>query len=286
MSNTLYMVIERFKGGDPLPVYRRFRDRGRQAPEGLSYICSWVDENLTCCYQVMEAADRSLLDRWIARWSDLVDFEVHPVIASAEAAARVLGGASKDGDDPTPPPVAAPSRRCTGRPLPGEYADYAAADVAAVPGDDAIDALAMLAEQTPALFGSLANAAEQGLTYADGKWTLKGIVGHLIDDERIFAYRVLCVARGEERELAGFDENQYAAAAASDGRSLDDLLAEYSASRGATLALLRGLPEAAWMRRGRVNGYGCSVRGLAFHIAAHELHHHRIVRDRYLPLLG
>jgi hypothetical protein len=83
------MVIERFKGGDPVPVYRRFRDRGRLAPDGLTYVSSWVDVNLSCCYQLMEAEDRHLLDDWIANWSDIVDFEVHPVIASAEAAERV-----------------------------------------------------------------------------------------------------------------------------------------------------------------------------------------------------
>jgi hypothetical protein len=83
------MVIERFKGGDPSPVYRRFRDRGRLAPLGLTYVNSWVDAGLECCYQLMETDDRRLLDEWMATWSDLVDFEVHPVITSAEAAARV-----------------------------------------------------------------------------------------------------------------------------------------------------------------------------------------------------
>lgn len=89
MSSTLYMVIERFKNGDPLPVYRRFRERGRMAPEGLNYISSWVDHGLACCYQVMEAPDRALLDQWMARWSDLVDFEVHRVITSEEAVEKV-----------------------------------------------------------------------------------------------------------------------------------------------------------------------------------------------------
>ena len=182
--------------------------------------------------------------------------------------------------------VAGEPRPVTGRPKPGEYADYASADIAAVPGDDAIEALAQLAEQTPAFFRALAAGAECGLTYAQGKWTLKETVGHLVDDERIFAYRLLCLARGEDRELPGFDENRYAAYGEFERRPLDDLLAEYSATRVATLALLRGLPPAAWGRYGRVNGYDCSVRGLAFHIAGHELHHHRIVRERYIPLLG
>lgn len=85
----LFMIVEHYRDGDPLPVYRRFRDQGRLAPEGLTYIASWVDESMGRCYQVMEAADRSLIDAWIARWDDIVDFEVIPVMTSAEAAARV-----------------------------------------------------------------------------------------------------------------------------------------------------------------------------------------------------
>jgi len=82
------MVIERFRNGDPAPVYRRFRERGRMAPEGLAYISSWVDDCLSTCYQVMETADRSLLEQWMSNWADLVEFEVHTVITSQEAARR------------------------------------------------------------------------------------------------------------------------------------------------------------------------------------------------------
>jgi len=89
MSKSLYMVIERFKGGDAAPVYRRFRDHGRLAPEGLSYVSSWVDTKLERCYQLMETDNRVLLDEWIAHWSDIVDFEVYPVISSTEAAERI-----------------------------------------------------------------------------------------------------------------------------------------------------------------------------------------------------
>jgi len=85
----LYMIIEHFREGDAGPVYDRFRRRGRLAPGGLSYVSSWVTDDLTRCYQVMECGDRALLNEWIAAWADLVDFEVHPVITSAEAASRV-----------------------------------------------------------------------------------------------------------------------------------------------------------------------------------------------------
>jgi hypothetical protein len=83
-----YMIIEQFRNGNAKPVYDRFRERGRLAPDGLKYVTSWVDADLTRCFQVMQCDDRALLDEWLARWSDLVDFEVIPVITSAEAASR------------------------------------------------------------------------------------------------------------------------------------------------------------------------------------------------------
>ena len=85
----LFMVIEHYKGGDPRPVYARFRSQGRLAPEGLVYMSSWITEDLTTCYQVMHGS-RMLLDEWIPQWRDIVDFEVVPVITSAEASAKVL----------------------------------------------------------------------------------------------------------------------------------------------------------------------------------------------------
>ncbi len=89
MPRTLYMVIEHFKNKDAVPVYRRFREKGRMAPDGLAYLSSWVDDKLERCYQLMETDDRSLLDQWIANWSDLVDFEVRTVITSKEAAEKI-----------------------------------------------------------------------------------------------------------------------------------------------------------------------------------------------------
>ena len=85
----LYMVVEHFKNGDAVPIYRRFRDRGRLTPAGLTYVSSWVSEKLDRCYQVMETQDRALLDQWMTNWSDIVDFEVHPVISSNEAAEKI-----------------------------------------------------------------------------------------------------------------------------------------------------------------------------------------------------
>ena len=86
----LYMIVEHFKNGDPLPIYQRFREQGRLAPAGLHYVSSWVDETLARCFQLMETDDISHLNEWMANWSDLVEFEVYPVISSREAADRVL----------------------------------------------------------------------------------------------------------------------------------------------------------------------------------------------------
>ena len=80
-----YLIVERFRHGDAVPVYRRFRDRGRLMPPGLDYVASWITEDFTTCYQVMRCDDRSLLEEWMAAWRDVMDFEVHPVMTSAEA---------------------------------------------------------------------------------------------------------------------------------------------------------------------------------------------------------
>lgn len=85
----LYMVIEHFRNRDAAPVYLRFRECGRLAPQGLSYVASWVDESMSTCYQVMETAEQALLDEWMSHWSDLVEFEVHPVMTSQQAALRM-----------------------------------------------------------------------------------------------------------------------------------------------------------------------------------------------------
>ena len=84
-----YLVVEHFKNKNAAAVYRRFRDQGRMTPPGVVYVSSWVDENFERCYQIMEADDRRLLDAWISKWSDLIDFEVHAVMTSSEAAGKI-----------------------------------------------------------------------------------------------------------------------------------------------------------------------------------------------------
>lgn len=163
----------------------------------------------------------------------------------------------------------------------GEFADYAKLDIDRVVGDDAVKVLAVQGADTLALLESLTDAAVSGARYAPGKWTVKEVIGHLADDERIFAYRALCIARNDARPLAGFDEKQYVESAGFESRPVAQLTAEYVSVRRATLTLFDGLSTAAWLRRGVVNGYAASARGLAFHIAGHELRHVRALRETY-----
>lgn len=171
----------------------------------------------------------------------------------------------------------------SGRPTRGEYAEYAHADVECVEGDDACEVLESQAGATRDLFEAFGDLGGD-LSYGEGKWTVKEVLGHLADDERIFAYRALCLARGDRRELPGFDEKQYVSGAQFGALPMSCLLRDYSAVRAASLTLFRGLSQEAWLRRGVVNGYPATPRGLAFHIAGHELRHHRVLRERYVPV--
>ncbi|MGH9418839.1 MAG: DinB family protein, partial [Thermoanaerobaculia bacterium] len=160
----------------------------------------------------------------------------------------------------------------SGRPTETEFAPYAKSDIDYVTGDDAVGVLAAQGKNVVALLESLDEESIRGHRYAPGKWTLKEVIGHLIDDERIFAYRALCVARGDARPLPGFEENEYVAATSFESHSLASLIAEYSSVRAASITFFEGLTAEEWVRRGNVNGYEASVRGLAFHVAGHELH--------------
>lgn len=173
----------------------------------------------------------------------------------------------------------------SGRPIAGEFAAYASDDISHVDGDDAVAALATQRDRVLALLSPLDDDAVEGVTYAAGKWMLKDVVAHLADDERVFNYRILCLARKDGRELGGFDEKLYADAASATARTWTSLLGDYSAVRQSTLTLLEGLSAGAWHHRGIVNGYEASVRGLAFHVAGHELRHLRAIETRYWPCL-
>ncbi|HTE44644.1 MAG TPA: DinB family protein [Gemmatimonadaceae bacterium] len=170
----------------------------------------------------------------------------------------------------------------SGRAQAGEYASYAADDVAFVKGDDIVHTLGEQCERVLMTLGGRSDEDVRGLRYAPDKWTLKEVIGHLADDERIFMYRLLCVLRNDVRRLDGFDERDYVAAARFEEQPLAALLDEYRTVRAATVAMLNGLTTEQWARRGTVNGYEASVRGLAYHIAGHELRHLRTIEERYL----
>lgn len=169
----------------------------------------------------------------------------------------------------------------SGRPLRGEFADHAAGNIDFVEGDDAVAALRAQGSRVESMLREWSDGGVAGLRYAEGKWTPREVIGHLIDDERIFVYRAMCVARGEPLALPGFDEKLYAANAEHESRTVESLRDEYAVTRAASVAFFSSLSERQWMRKGIVNGYSASVRGLAFHIAGHELHHLRILADKY-----
>jgi hypothetical protein len=167
------------------------------------------------------------------------------------------------------------------RPGADEFAPYYARYIDAVPDGDVLDTLERQLEEMVALLDGFGEA-RAGHRYAEGKWSVKEVCGHIVDAERIFAYRALCVARGETKSLPGFDENAYVAGAGFDARTLNSLLGELTAVRRATLTLFRHLDASALSRRGTANDTPITPRALAWILAGHERHHQRILRDRYL----
>ena len=167
------------------------------------------------------------------------------------------------------------------RPAPGEFAPYYADYIALVPDGDLVDTLIVGAETAASLLHDVPEETA-ARAYAEGKWTLKEVVQHCSDAERIFAYRVLRIARGDQTELPGWDEKAYTPVSGATARSLVSLLDEFESVREATVTLLEGLPADAWTRRGRANGASVSVRGVAWITAGHLLHHMGVVQQRYL----
>ena len=172
-----------------------------------------------------------------------------------------------------------------GRPDDGEYAPYFERYVALVTGEDP---LAVLEEQAVTVRRTLQGLPEAraGFRYAPEKWSVREVVGHCTDAERVFAFRALAFARGEKAALPPFDENEFARLAGHDAVPLAELLDEFAAVRTATLHLLRRLPLDAWQRRGIASGKEISVRALAFITAGHVAHHLGMLRQRYGVPLG
>lgn len=170
----------------------------------------------------------------------------------------------------------------SGRPDVSEFAPYAKAYVDLVDGDNIVEILSTQIETTEVVVRELEDASASMFAYAPGKWTVNEVIGHLSDSERIFSYRALCVARGDAGPLPGFDEAAYASMSSANDRSLQELWSELRLARLSSIAMFRGLSREAWSRRGEVNRYSVTVRGLAFHLAGHELHHVKILRERYV----
>jgi uncharacterized damage-inducible protein DinB len=162
----------------------------------------------------------------------------------------------------------------------GEFLPYYARYVALVPAGDLLATLEAQLADTVALVDQVGEA-RAGHRYAPGKWSVREKLGHVIDTERVFAYRALCAARGEAAALPGFDENAWVAGSDFDQRTLGSILGEFMAVRRATLALFRHLDDRALARRVTANGAPVTARALAWIIAGHELHHRRLLDERY-----
>ncbi|HEX6738060.1 MAG TPA: DinB family protein [Vicinamibacteria bacterium] len=167
------------------------------------------------------------------------------------------------------------------RPEPSEHVPYYGRYIVLVPDGDVIATLGTQIEETLALLSSV-SAEKSQHRYAPGKWSVRQLVGHVADSERVFGYRALAFARGDQTELPGFDENDYAEASPAANRPLPDVVEDLAAVRRATLSLLRNLEPDAWSRAGKANASPVSVRALAWIIAGHERHHRQILRERYL----
>jgi uncharacterized damage-inducible protein DinB len=168
------------------------------------------------------------------------------------------------------------------KPEKGEYAPYTIMYIGLLPDDGLV--LKHLRDNLKTVVDLTRSLPPEKLVYrwAEGEWTIKEILGHVIDDERIYCYRALRFARNDATELPGFDQDDYVAFSGANERSIEDILEEYRAVRHATLTFFNSLEEKALKRAGVANGNVMSVRAAAYHIAGHELHHLNSIRENYL----
>ncbi|NBD27905.1 DinB family protein [Paenibacillus glycinis] len=165
------------------------------------------------------------------------------------------------------------------RPSKEEYAGDAGEYIRLAPGGNIIDILLAQEKQMTELLASLTES-QSAYRYAEGKWTLKEVVGHIADSERVMSYRLLRFARGDQTPLPGFDQELFIPPFGS--WTTAQVAEDYRAVRQSTISLLRGLPTEAWSRKGTANNVSITVRALAYGMAGHELHHMRVIRNRYL----
>jgi hypothetical protein len=180
----------------------------------------------------------------------------------------------------TPDEITASPPVVIARPQPGEYAPYYDRYVSLVPSHDILATLDDQRRQTVLLLACRTDA-EGDFRYAPGKWSAKEVLGHVCDTERVFAYRALRIARADSTPMEGFEQDDYVRNGPFAHRPLSDLIEDYIAVRRSTISLLRTLDEAAWSRRGVANKNEITVRALAYIIAGHELHHRRMLEEKY-----
>jgi uncharacterized damage-inducible protein DinB len=168
------------------------------------------------------------------------------------------------------------------KPVAGEYAPYADRYIGLLPDDGLV--LQHMRDNLKATRDFILSLPEEKLAfrYVEGKWTIKEILVHVIDDERIYAYRALRFARNDQTALPGFEQDAYALHSGANARGAGDILEELATVRRATVALFDGFDDEALTRTGVADGNRVSVRALAYHIAGHELRHVRIIKERYL----
>ncbi len=167
------------------------------------------------------------------------------------------------------------------RPAADEYVPYYGRYISLVSGGDVVSILSVQLPETLAMLSAL-DEKEAEYRYEPGKWSVKEVVGHMVDTERIMSYRALRIARNDKTPIEGFEQDDYVRDGGFESRKLSALLEEFRQVRGATLCLFRGLEPEAWSRRGTANNDEISVRALAYIIAGHELHHRKILREKYL----
>ena|SRR5436305_11454996 len=167
------------------------------------------------------------------------------------------------------------------KPEANEYAPYYGRYIDLVPEEELVGAAERQGRETAALLAGIGEE-KAAYRYAPDKWSIKEVVGHVTDAERVFAYRVMAIARGEQQPLPGFDEKEWMRYAGFDARPFADVVEDLTATRRATLALLRSLPADAWTRTGTASGNPVSARALAYTLLGHERHHVRVLRERYL----
>ena len=172
------------------------------------------------------------------------------------------------------------TQNATGRPQAGEYAPYYDRYICLVQPDDILAGLEQQRRDTVLLLSGRTEQ-EGNFSYAPGKWTAKEVIGHICDSERIFAYRALHISRDDKTPMEGFEQDDYVRNGPFARASMPDVIEDFIAVRRATVSLLRNLDETAWLRRGVANKSEISVRALAYIIAGHELHHRRILEEKY-----